>query len=448
MKNFLKNNCQPLVLAALSFLTRFLFLSYPSDPVFDEVYFREFVKNYFSGQYYFDIHPPLGKLMIYFFASISDLYNKNADVLIFRFLPAFFSAIFVLLIYYLILKMGLSKKAAFLGAALVLFDNAILVQSKFTLIDIFLLFFGFLSLYFLLWFKDAPSGSKKAYFFLALSAVSACLSFAIKWTGLSFFTIVVLFFLIDAFKNFKVKKVIINLMLITVLPLLIYYSTFAVHFSLLTKPGTGDAYMSPVFQQMIEGENGAPKLNLWQKFVELNQKMYFYNSTLAATHSYSSKWYQWPFDKRPVWYWTKTTLRAGESEISNIYLAGNPAVWWPVFLGVAASIIILPLNFLRKKIPPILYILIFGYLINLLPFIFINRVAFIYHYFSSLIFGILILAVLYDTFLKNIKNSFIFYRGFLSLVFLCFLLISPLTYGLGIASGISNYYDSFINLLL
>ena len=33
--------------------------------------------------------------------------------------------------------------------------------------------------------------------------------------------------------------------------------------------------------------------------------MYFYNSTLKATHPYSSKWYQWPLNKRPIWYWSK-----------------------------------------------------------------------------------------------------------------------------------------------
>jgi len=198
MGKFLKNNWPPLVLAALSFLTRFLFLAHPPEQVFDEVYFQGFAKNYFSGQYYFDIHPPLGKLVIYFFAYLLGFRNQaasTADFFVLRFPAAFFGALFVLLVYYLILKMGLSKKAAFLGAALVLLDNAILVQSKLTLIDIFLLFFGFFSLYLLFWFKSAPQGSKKAYLFLALSATSAALSSSVKWTGLSFLAIVGLFFL-------------------------------------------------------------------------------------------------------------------------------------------------------------------------------------------------------------------------------------------------------------
>jgi len=459
VKKFLRNNWQPLILATLSFLTRFLFLGYPPSVVFDETAFGGFVKDYFTHQYYFDIHPPLGKLIISFFVDIFGIHSatgfsaigqamNSGDALVLRFLPAFFGAVFVISIYYLILKMGLSKKAAFLGAALVLFDNAILVQSRFILIDIFLLFFGFLSLYFLLCFKDALAESKKAYCFLALSAISAALSFSIKWTGLSFFAIVGLFFLADTFKKFDLKRVFINLLLFTILPFLVYYSVFVIHFSVLTRPGSGDAYMSPAFQQMIEGKNGAPKLGLWEEFVELNQKMYFYNSTLRATHPYSSKWYQWPTDKRPIWYWTKQTGSVGDTKTSSIYLIGNPIIWWAVLFGIAFSIIILPFNFFRKKFPKIFYILILGYFINLLPFIFISRVAFLYHYFSSLIFGILILAVLYETFLKNVKNSNIFYWSFICLVFLCFLLISPLTYGIPISSGISHYYSVFVNFFL
>ena len=399
----IKNNWQPLTLGVLSFFTRFLLLTHPAEAVFDETAFGSFVKQYFVHKYYFDIHPPLGKLMIYFFArlfGLSDYATFNTigqavssqELLILRFLPALFSAFFVLLIYYLILKIGLSKKAAFLGAVLVLCDNAIVVQSKFILIDIFLLFFGFLSLYFILCFKDAQIGSKKSYIFLALSAVFASLSFSIKWTGLSFLAIVGLFFLINTFKNFNLKRFVVNLLIITVLPFLIYYSIFAVHFSILTKSGPGDAFMSVAFQQNLSGVLGTPKISLWDKFIDLNQKMYFYNSTLKATHPYSSKWYQWPLNKRPIWYWSK---KAGAT-ISNVFLIGNPIIWWSVLIGVLASCVLVFFKFFRKKISWIFYILFLGYFINILPFILVTRVAFLYHYFSSLIFGILILVFLYD----------------------------------------------------
>ena len=160
-----------------------------------------------------------------------------------------------------------------MGAVLVLCDNAILVQSKFILIDIFLLFFGFLSFYFLFGLKIHYQVLKNHIIFLALAAIFACLSFSIKWTGLSFLGIVGLFFLMNAFKNFNIKRVVINLLIITILPFLIYFRIFAVHFSLLTKSGPGDAFMSLLFSKFGQ-------INSWNKFIELNQKMYFYNSTL------------------------------------------------------------------------------------------------------------------------------------------------------------------------
>ncbi len=159
MSKYLKKILPFIVLLILAFLTHFLFLSYPAEVVFDEVHFGKFVSAYFNHQYYFDIHPPLGKLMIagvanifgykgnFDFSQIGEAFNARS-LFILRFLPAFFGSLFVILIYGIILSLGFSKKAAFLGGFLVLFDNSFLVQSKFILVDIFLLFFGFASIYF------------------------------------------------------------------------------------------------------------------------------------------------------------------------------------------------------------------------------------------------------------------------------------------------------------
>ena len=453
----IKNNWQPLILGVFSFVTRFLFLSHPAEAVFDETAFGSFVKQYFTHQYYFDIHPPLGKLMIYFFAKFFGLSDytsfskigqvaSSQEFLILRFLPAFFGALFVLLIYYLILKIGLSKKAAFLGGLMVLCDNAILVQSKFILIDIFLLFFGFLSLCVVLCFNDSPQGSKKSYWFLVLASTFGCLSTSIKWTGLSFLALVFLFFIFDSFRKFNFKRVAINFFIIVIFPFTIYFSVFAVHFYLLTKPGTGDAFMSVAFQQNINHELDAPRINLWDEFLDLNQKMYFYNSTLKATHPYSSKWYQWPLDKRPIWYWSE---QAG-NKISNIFLIGNPIIWWSVLFSVLMSCGLLFFKFFRKKVSWIFYVLILGYFINILPFILVTRVAFLYHYFSSLIFGILILVYLYDIFIQPKKgfSAKIFYWVFIFLVVSCFLIISPVSYGIALPLNVSRFYNVLVNFFL
>jgi hypothetical protein len=53
-----------LILAVLSLTARLYRISTPDGVVFDEYHFGRFVNNYLDGNYFFDIHPPLGKLTL------------------------------------------------------------------------------------------------------------------------------------------------------------------------------------------------------------------------------------------------------------------------------------------------------------------------------------------------------------------------------------------------
>jgi hypothetical protein len=53
-----------LTLFVLACITRYYGIWYPNSIVFDEIHFGGFVRDYDIGTYFFDIHPPLGKLTL------------------------------------------------------------------------------------------------------------------------------------------------------------------------------------------------------------------------------------------------------------------------------------------------------------------------------------------------------------------------------------------------
>ena len=117
-----------------------------------------------------------------------------------------------------------------------------------------------------------------------------------------------------------------------------------------------------------------------------NQKyMLNYHSNVTATHPYSSVWWQWILDIRPILYYLNYFSDGTESSIAAWL---NPMLCWG---GLCAMLCMLYLAIIRKD-KAALFILV-GYLAQLLPWVFVTRVVFEYHYFPSSVFLVLALGV-------------------------------------------------------
>ncbi len=430
-----------LIILALSLAAHFAFFGHPAKTVFDEVHFGKFVSAYFTGEYYFDIHPPLGKLIIagmakisnfepgFSFETIGQKYTDSSYKWL-RFLPSLAGSLLPIVIFLIALELGVSQRFAFLAGLLIILENSLLVQSRLILLDSFLLLFGFLGILFYLKskninYKRSPITNS---YYLFLAGAFSSLASLVKWTGFSFLGLILIFYFWHWLKSKNKKKIAMKgAVFLIAIPFLIYFLIFAIHFSLLDKPGPGNAFHPADFQEM----------SLFEKFIELNSEIYQSNARLTATHPYSSQWYEWPFMTRPVYYWNGQSQENPEADPSDrygarIYLIGNPLIYWLSTIAVIYFTLYLFRN--RKNLNYSL--LAAGYWLNLLPFIFIGRVMFLYHYFTSLIFGVLILAYSLDK--SDFKENKIAFNAILAGSIILFLFFSPLTYGFSIPEWYYN----------
>lgn len=436
-----KNISLLLILAILSGVTRFLFFGHPSTIIFDEAYFGKYASTYITGEYHFDSHPPLGKQLIWLAGQIGGMKEDPTDYSTigndfddrarfwYRLLPAIAGTLLPLIIFLLLLSFRVSRGGAFLGGALVILENSLLVQSRFVSLDSMLLLFGFTSLLFYSMYKRTLGRARSTY--LVLSAVLSALTFGIKWTGLAFPLTIVLFELLATFdKNtfFSSARVIIRFTAVyAVIGLILYTIIFYFHFAYLTQSGPGNAFMTDRFQKTLQGNQYTDDPDITSqgflgKYLELNMKMLEINRSMTATHPYSSKWYTWPIMQRSVFYWQ------GQGESDNnryLYFLGNPFIYWfgTLSIGFLAWRVIF-----RKTRQKLGLVILIGFFANFIPYSFIDRVMFAYHYQPALVFSILATCWVFENWAED-KERVSTMTVILLLCLVSFIFFSPLTYG-------------------
>ncbi|KAI7829241.1 Dolichyl-phosphate-mannose-protein mannosyltransferase-domain-containing protein [Kickxella alabastrina] len=252
-------------------------LSNPANVVFDEVHFGKFAGKYLNGTYFFDVHPPLAKMMfaaagkmagydgVFDFKSIGlDYVAAGVPYVGMRLMPALLGLAMVPITYVTLAALGHAGDACAVGALLIAFENALLTQSRLILLDAALIFFtGLTVMFWALFFTEArrPFG-RRWWAYLLLAGANMGNALSCKWVGLFLVATLGVWTIKDLWEKLGdlsitpsqyAKHFIARAVALIAVPLCVYLFWFQVHFSLLHRSGDGNAFMSPEFQNTLDG---------------------------------------------------------------------------------------------------------------------------------------------------------------------------------------------------
>ncbi|GES58799.1 mannosyltransferase PMTI [Aspergillus terreus] len=267
------------VLTVLAFITRFYKISYPNEVVFDEVHFGKFASYYLQRTYFFDVHPPFGKLLFAFmgwlvgydghflFDNIGDNYIEHkVPYVALRAMPATLGALTIPVVFLIMWESGYSLPACVLAAGLVLFDNAHIGEDRLILLDATLVLTMALSILCYVRFyklRHEPFG-RKWWKWLLLTGVSLSCVISTKYVGVFTFVTIGAAVLVDLWNLLDIRRpngalsmfqwgqhFAARAFALIIVPLFFYLFWFQVHFAILTRSGPGDEFMTPEFQETL-----------------------------------------------------------------------------------------------------------------------------------------------------------------------------------------------------
>ena len=384
-----------IIIFIFAVLTRLPFISHPAETIFDETLHADYVIAYINKEPTFDIHPPLARMI---FGGIANNTTFNLDhafttmnepYLDFPFssLRLFVVLLGILLpfvIFAIARTLGASAIGALVPALFVVFDGAFVIYARAILPDTLLLLTSFLGLLSIL----ALTESKKTpvrLMLLVIGGVFLGAAISIKWTGLSMIALASLFAMWK--REWRVA------ILVPIIAVLVYLITFFFYLSHYSEGG----HINPVVaaydvawvreaQFPRGGDTGAVL-----RYIPTLHKLILRgnDNTLHAEGVLTAP--------SPVaWVGAQAMMRFWTDEVSGkkIVLAGNAILWVVAFFAFVFNCAWIAMQCRKNKkfvIDDGELLLMMGYLANYIPFFFIDRPMYLYHYFTALIFLFLLL---------------------------------------------------------
>ncbi|KAG7193524.1 uncharacterized protein KQ657_000592 [Scheffersomyces spartinae] len=280
----------PLMLTAVSAFIRLYKIEANPKVVWDEAHFGKFGSHYIQHSFYFDVHPPLGKLLVALLGYLcgyngdfdfgsGQTYPDEVNYVMMRCFNCLFGILCTPLAYKTAVQSGFLTWSVMLITLLVVFEMLSLTLSKFILLDSMLLFFTVLTYYCLVNYHRLRLEDKllkwEGIKWLLLTGFSVGCVCSVKWVGVfvtaivGFYTIydlVLKFYQLSSLKvgkkKYKTRELtktayllhwLLRVFALIVIPIVIYMTSFFIHFTILSKTGPGDGSISTLLQANLEG---------------------------------------------------------------------------------------------------------------------------------------------------------------------------------------------------
>lgn len=385
---------------------------------FDEIYHARTAWENLNGVYPYEIsHPPLGKLIIALGVSIFGMSPFG-----WRFMGTLFGVLMLPVMYIFVKKLFGGRSVPTACTAVFACDFMHFVQTRIATIDTYGVIFIMLMYLFMYLFISESDGGVKQHgeVWLALSGLCFGLGAASKWTsiyaGCGLAVIWAAYWITNRRRGFRAfaRNAGLCVIFFVAVPALIYYVSYAAYGTAVGLHGIGMFFTKEYADIVIENQNF----------------MFSYHSGLVAEHPYSSKWYQWMLDIRPILYYLDY-LDGGKRSSFGAFV--NPALCW----GGLISLFVLAYAAIFRKDKTAAFILA-GYLAQLLPWVLITRLTFEYHYFPCTVFLVLSLGYCFKLLRLGNPRWKLYIGGFTAVSAALFLLFYPALSGLVVDNALAT----------
>lgn len=385
--------------------------SWYNSTYFDEIYHARTAFEHLNGTVpYETTHPPLGKVIMSWCVGIFGMTPFG-----WRFAGAVAGILMLPAMYLLGKQLTKRTDMAFAAMCLMALDCMHYTQTRIATIDSFPVLFILWSYLFMLRFMQrdmAMTPLKRLLPDLGLSGLFMGLGIASKWIGIyAGGGLAILFFWACA-RNIRMgcdsaailrqhsklaadQRLALTkradeclrrplvlclwcLLFFVTVPVVIYLLSYIPYFAYAEVDGLGD-----FIERVVKAQE-----NMFNYHAEAGRGM---------DHPFYSPWYEWPLIKRPMYYATGQFMPEGYN--SSIFCFGNPAVWLVGLVGIACTALVwlwrrryvlrgsdslLHWQSAKTSVAPA-FVLI-GLMAQFLPWVFVPRGTYIYHYFASVPF--------------------------------------------------------------